>query len=89
MAERTGGSLLTIGDRTSALAPSANLNLAGLFAEIERDLQNQVVMGFYPTDSLRDGAKHTITVKLTGDSPKKLHIKAGRQEFILRSNPAG
>jgi VWFA-related protein len=89
MAERTGGSLLTIGDRTSALAPSANLNLAGLFAEIERDLRNQVVMGFYPTDAFRDGAKHTITVKLTGDSSKKLHIKAGRQEFVLRSNPAG
>jgi VWFA-related protein len=89
MAERTGGSLLTIGDRTTALVPSVNLNLAGLFAEIERDLQNQVVMGFYPPDKLRDGAKHTITVKLTGDSSKKLHIKAGRQEFVLRSNPAG
>jgi Ca-activated chloride channel family protein len=89
MAERTGGSLLLIGDRTSALVPSVNLNLAGLFAEIERDLQNQVIMGFYPPDSLRDGAKHRITVKLIGDSSKKLRIKAGRQEFILRSNPAG
>jgi Ca-activated chloride channel family protein len=89
MAERTGGSLLVVGDKSTALVPSYNPNLAGLFAEIERDLRSQVVIGFYPPEALRDGAKHSITVKLTGDSSRKQHIKIGRQEFILRNNPSG
>jgi hypothetical protein len=56
-----------------------------LFAEIEAELRSQIVLGFYPTEELRDSEKHTITVKLSDSRYRKARVKQARTEFMLRN----
>jgi VWFA-related protein len=83
LAERSGGGFFVIGDRSTALIPGAEVDLGPVFGEIEADLRNQSILGFYPGNGLRDGARHTIEVRLKNRSIKKLHVTAGRTEFQL------
>jgi hypothetical protein len=83
LAERSGGGFFVIGNRSTALIPGADVDLGPVFGEIEADLRNQSILGFYPRSGLRDGARHTIEVRLKNRSIKKLHVTAGRTEFQL------
>jgi len=83
LAERSGGGFFVIGDRSTALIPGADVDLGPVFGEIEAELRNQSILGFYPGSGLRDGARHTIEVRLKNRSIKKLHITTGRTEFQL------
>jgi VWFA-related protein len=83
LATKTGGQYLLAGNRATALAPQTPPQLGPLFAEIEGELRSQMVLGFYPTEELRDSEKHTITVKLSDSRYRKARVIQARTEFML------
>lgn len=63
-----------------AFAASGAGDLPSVAARIAIELRNQYVLGYYPTDTARDGKYHTVEVKLqqpAGVPPLKAHWRQG------------
>jgi Ca-activated chloride channel family protein len=83
MAERSGGKFYLAGSRENALSPGSKIDIGPLLSDIETDLRNQFVLGFYPSEELRDGEKHSVTVKLSGSFSNNLRSSIVRDSFTL------
>jgi hypothetical protein len=83
LAERSGGKFYLAGNRDNALSPGSKIDLGPLLSDIEADLRNQFVVGFYPSEEFRDGARHGVTVKLSGSFSKNLRSSTVRDSFTL------
>ncbi len=84
LALKTGGRYFLVGDPKSALDPQATFDLAPVFQAIEEDLQGQYVLGYYPDDAARSSDLHRIEISLTGRNPRKLRVRALREEYNLK-----
>jgi Ca-activated chloride channel homolog len=84
LAEKTGGRYFLVGDTKSALDPQATIDLAPVFQAIEEDLQGQYVLGYYPDDATRSPGLHRIEINLSNRNPRKLRVRALREEYNLK-----
>jgi Ca-activated chloride channel homolog len=84
LALKTGGRYFLAGDTKSALDPQATFDLAPVFQAIEEDLQGQYVLGYYPDDAARSTDLHRIQISLNNRNPRKLRVRALREEYNLK-----
>jgi VWFA-related protein len=64
LAEDTGGKYFLAGDAKNALKPQTSIDLTSVFKAIEDDLKSQFLLGFYISNSARDGKKHNFSLSL-------------------------
>jgi Ca-activated chloride channel family protein len=64
LGEKTGGKYFLVGDASSALAPTKNIDLTPVFQAIEEDLKSQYLLGFYISEAARDGRRHSFSLGL-------------------------
>jgi Ca-activated chloride channel homolog len=67
LAEKTGGKYFLAADVKAALEPSKSVDLMPIFQAIEEDLRSQYLLGFYVSESARDGRRHRFSVSLLPD----------------------
>ncbi len=84
LALKTGGRYFLVDDTKSALNPQATFDLAPVFQAIEEDLQGQYVLGYYPDDAARSTDLHRIEISLARRNPRKLRVRALREEYNLK-----
>jgi Ca-activated chloride channel family protein len=75
LGEKTGGRYFLVGDASAALAPKINSDLAPIFHAIEEDLKSQYLLGFYISETARDGRRHGFSLSLV---PPGIEYSAGR-----------
>ncbi|MGH9907047.1 MAG: hypothetical protein ACRD8U_15870, partial [Pyrinomonadaceae bacterium] len=75
LAEKTGGKYFLVGDARSALGPGKNNDLAPIFQAIEEDLRSQYLLGFYVSETARDGRRHRFSISLV---PREIEYSLGR-----------
>ena len=63
LAEKTGGMYFLARDSKQALS-SASVDLAPIFQAIEEDLKSQYLLGFYVSESAKDGRNHIFSLGL-------------------------
>jgi hypothetical protein len=73
--EKTGGAYFLVRDAKSALAPLPPNDLTPIFHAIEEDLKSQYLLGFYISESARDGKPHRFSVSLL---PPGLEYSVGK-----------
>ncbi len=64
LAQQTGGKYFLVGDADDALKPDRNNDLTPVFQAIEEDLRSQYLLGFYISETARDGRRHRLTLSL-------------------------
>jgi len=79
LAERTGGKYFVAG--RSAFDTNAPVDLASVFAAIEKDLRSQYVIGFYPGDASRDGQTHRAAISV---SKSRMKVHQLRTSYSLK-----
>ena len=79
LAEKTGGRFFTAGNVKLALIPGALYDLSEVFRSIEEDLASQYVLGFYPTEAMRNGSDHKVEVSLAKLNQRKLRVEPLRR----------
>jgi Ca-activated chloride channel family protein len=75
LAEKTGGRYFLVGDASSALGSTKNNDLAPVFQAIEEDLRSQYLLGFYISESARDGQRHRFSLGLV---PRDVEYSVGQ-----------
>ncbi len=74
LAEKTGGKYFLVG-AVSPLEPSRKKDLAPVFQAIEEDLRSQYLLGFYISETARDGRRHRFSLSL---APRDIEYSVGR-----------
>ncbi len=75
LAERTGGKYFLAGDSHDALKLNKTNDLTPVFQSIEEDLRSQYLLGFYISETARDGRRHRFSLSLV---PRGLEYSVGR-----------
>jgi len=65
LAEKTGGKYFLVGNSKLALVPAQPQDLSPVFSAIEQDLRSQYVLGFYASESARDGKPHRVSITIS------------------------
>lgn len=91
LAEKTGGKYFLVRSAREALS-SSSVDLAPIFQAIEEDLKSQYLLGFYISDSSKDGRKHTFSLSLLPDGAKysvgPLGYSREQKFFVQSPSPA-
>jgi Ca-activated chloride channel homolog len=69
LAEKTGGKYFLIQNVQQALS-STPVDLTPIFRAIEEDLKSQYLVGFYISESAKDGKRHTFSLSLLPEGMK-------------------
>lgn len=85
MAKATGGRYFLAGDAQTALDPQAEHDLSPIFQAIAEDIQGQYLLGYYPTNGMRDNRFHRIQVNLSRPANRKLRVHTLREGYTLNS----
>jgi VWFA-related protein len=80
LAEKTGGKYFLAVGANAALAPPKNLDLTQVFQAIEEDLKSQYLLGFYISETGRDGRRHEFSVSL----PEGLEYSVGKRGYARK-----
>lgn len=75
LAQQTGGKYFLVGDADAALKLDRNNDLTPVFQAIEEDLRSQYLLGFYISETARDGRRHRFSVSLV---PTGVEYSVGR-----------
>ena|GEM_PF-316242 len=75
LAERTGGKYFLAGNVDDALKLNKTNNLTPVFQAIEEDLRSQYLLGFYISETARDGRRHRFSLSLV---PRGVGYSVGR-----------
>lgn len=75
LAQETGGKYFLVGDADAALKLDRNNDLTPVFQAIEEDLRSQYLLGFYISETARDGRRHRFSLRLV---PSGVEYSVGR-----------
>lgn len=75
LAQQTGGKYFLVGDADTALKPNRSNDLTPVFQAIEEDLRSQYLLGFYISETARDGRRHRFSLSLV---PTGVEYSVGR-----------
>ncbi|MCM3903005.1 MAG: VWA domain-containing protein [Pyrinomonadaceae bacterium] len=75
LAQQTGGKYFLAGDADAALKPDRHNDLTPVFQAIEEDLRSQYLLGFYLSETARDGRRHRFSLGLV---PGGVEYSVGR-----------
>lgn len=75
LARQTGGKYFLVGDADATLKPDRNNDLTAVFQAIEEDLRSQYLLGFYISETARDGRRHRFSLSLV---PTGVEYSVGR-----------
>ncbi len=75
LAQQTGGKYFLVGDADAALKLDRNNDLTPVFQAIEEDLRSQYLLGFYLSETARDGRRHRFSLSLV---PSGVEYSVGR-----------
>jgi Ca-activated chloride channel family protein len=75
LARETGGKYFLVGDADAALKLDRNNDLTPVFQAIEEDLRSQYLLGFYISETARDGRRHRFSLRLV---PSGVEYSVGR-----------
>lgn len=75
LAQQTGGKYFLVGDPDDALKLDRNNDLTPIFQAIEEDLRSQYLLGFYISETARDGRRHRFSLSLV---PNGVEYSVGR-----------
>ena len=75
LAEQTGGRYFLAGKADVALKPDRNTDLTPVFQAIEEDLRSQYLLGFYVSETARDGRRHRFALSVL---PTGVEYSVGR-----------
>jgi Ca-activated chloride channel homolog len=77
LAEKTGGKYFLAGNRDSALTLQ-KYDLSTVFQAIEEDLRSQYLLGFYVSESGKDGRRHVLSLSLI---PRDIEYSVGQSRY--------
>ncbi len=75
LAQQTGGKYFLVGDEDDALILERTNDLTPIFQAIEEDLRSQYLLGFYISETARDGRRHRFSLSLV---PPGVEYSVGR-----------
>ncbi|MFN2513527.1 MAG: VWA domain-containing protein [Pyrinomonadaceae bacterium] len=75
LAQQTGGKYFLVGDADDALKLNRTNDLSPVFQAIEEDLRSQYLLGFYISETARDGRRHRFSLSLV---PTGVEYSVGR-----------
>ncbi len=75
LAQQTGGKYFLVGNADAALKLDRNNDLTPVFQAIEEDLKSQYLLGFYISETARDGLRHRFSLSLV---PTGVEYSVGR-----------
>jgi VWFA-related protein len=75
LAQKTGGKYFLVGDADAALKLDRTNDLTPVFQAIEEDLRSQYLLGFYISETARDGRRHRFSLSLV---PTGVEYSVGR-----------
>jgi hypothetical protein len=75
LARETGGKYFLVGDADDALKLDRTNDLSPIFQAIEEDLRSQYLLGFYISETARDGRRHRFSLTLV---PTGVEYSVGR-----------
>ncbi len=78
LAQQTGGKYFLVGDADDALKQDRTNDLTPIFQAIEEDLRSQYLLGFYISETARDGRRHRFSLSLV---PAGVEYSVGRFGF--------
>lgn len=86
MAKATGGHYFLAGNARTALNPRTEYDLTPIFQAIAEDIQGQYLLGYYPSDAMRDNRLHRIEVNLSRSDNRNLRVHNLREQYVSKSD---